>query len=431
MPSPASPGVSPSTARAGRRRRLAHARGQAEGERAALAVRARHRDVAAHQAGQPPGEREAEPRAPEAPGHARIGLAEALEEPRHLLGRHADPGVGHREGQPVPARAGGPLDGQRHRSAFRELARIAEEIEQRLAHLGEVGVHAARLRPAPQLDPVPVLLRQGLDDGRDVPHQRRHLEVLEVELHAPGLDLGQIEHAVDQLEEVLAGGVDLLEVGDEGLLRQVLGLLLEHLAVADDRVERRAQLVRHVRHELRLVPARHLDLPALLLELPEEARVLDGQRRLGGEGPQQLDHLRRELAGRVSVHDEAADEVILAEQGHREHGPRARADEDVAEPAVVGALDRDVRDLGGLVGDRHAPGGALALPEPDPPPQLEILIVEIVRGAERELLGRLVVLVDRAAVGARELGGAGDDGRQHRVEIERRADGPARRRRGR
>ena len=60
----------------------------------------------------------------------------------------------------------------------------------------------------------------------------------------------------------------------------------------------------------------------------------------------------------------------------------ARAPErtqDVAEPAVVGALDRDVGDLGGLVGDRHAPGGALALPEPDAPPQLEVLIVEVVR----------------------------------------------------
>ena len=77
------------------------------------------------------------------------------------------------------------------------------------------------------------------------------------------------------------------------------------------------------------------------------------------------------------------------------------------------------------MGDGHAPGGALAFPEADASPQLEILVVEVVRGAERELLGRLVVLVDRPAIGARELSGAGDDGRQHRVEIERRADGPA------
>ena len=39
-----------------------------------------------------------------------------------------------------------------------------------------------------------------------------------------------------------------------------------------------------------------------------------------------------------------------------------------------------------------------------------------------ELLGRLVVLEDDAAVEARELHGARDDGREHRLEVERRAD---------
>ena len=54
---------------------------------------------------------------------------------------------------------------------------------------------------------------------------------------------------------MLAGAVDLLEVGHELGLAELLGLLLQHLAVADDRVERRAQLVAHVGEEgaLRLV----------------------------------------------------------------------------------------------------------------------------------------------------------------------------------
>ena len=54
---------------------------------------------------------------------------------------------------------------------------------------------------------------------------------------------------------------------------QVLGLLVvdlaehplgQHLREADDRVERRAQLVRHVGQELALVPARDLELAALV-----------------------------------------------------------------------------------------------------------------------------------------------------------------------
>ena len=51
--------------------------------------------------------------------------------------------------------------------------------------------------------------------------------------------------------------------------------------------------------------------------------------------------------------------------------------------------------------------------------------VSVVARAEAELLARLVVFPDGAAGGARELIGAGDDGLQHRLEIERRADGAA------
>ena len=78
---------------------------------------------------------------------------------------------------------------------------------------------------------------------------------------------------------------------------QVLVLLLvqlaehplgQHLREADDRVERRAQLVGHVGEELGLVPAGDLQLPALVRDLPEEPGVLDGQGRLGGEGFQDL-----------------------------------------------------------------------------------------------------------------------------------------------
>ncbi len=137
----------------------------------------------------------------------------------------------------------------------------------------------------------------------------------------------------------LPAALILLEVGDELLLAPRSGrLLLEHLAVADDGVERRAQLVAHVGQELGLVAARHLELAALLLELAEQPRVLDGQRGLGGEGLEQLDHLRRELARRLPVDDEPADQVILAQQRHRQHGPGPGPEEDVAQAALVGAF---------------------------------------------------------------------------------------------
>ena len=50
-------------------------------------------------------------------------------------------------------------------------------------------------------------------------------------------------------------------------------LSMDQLGVAEDGVERRAQLVAHVGEELRLVPARLRELPALVLDLIRTARV--------------------------------------------------------------------------------------------------------------------------------------------------------------
>ena len=95
-----------------------------------------------------------------------------------------------------------------------------------------------------------------------------------------------------------------------------------HLGVADDGVERRAQLVAHVGQELRLVLARHLELAALLLDLGEQAHILDGDDGLGGEGLEQLDLARRE-GPRLGLaqHDGAAGDAALAQ--HRRRNCRA------------------------------------------------------------------------------------------------------------
>ena len=77
-----------------------------------------------------------------------------------------------------------------------------------------------------------------------------------IELELAGLDLGEVEHLVDEAEQVGAGamhaaqrllrllGAEARRVGDH------------HLGEPDDGVERRAQLVAHAGEELRLVLAR-------------------------------------------------------------------------------------------------------------------------------------------------------------------------------
>ena len=76
-----------------------------------------------------------------------------------------------------------------------------------------------------------------------------------------------------------------------GVLLQRLGILPQHLADADDGVERRAQLVAHIGEELRLVLARLGELAALVLDFVEQPHVLDRDHRLVGEGRDQLDLL--------------------------------------------------------------------------------------------------------------------------------------------
>ena len=72
----------------------------------------------------------------------------------------------------------------------------------------------------------------------------------DLELDLPGLDLRQVEHVVDQRQQVVAGREDVVEV----LLLLLVDLaeqpLPQHLREADDRVQRRPQLVRHVGQEV-------------------------------------------------------------------------------------------------------------------------------------------------------------------------------------
>ena len=109
---------------------------------------------------------------------------------------------------------------------------------------------------------------------------------------------------------MLAVGLDALERDPRLVRRLAVDVVENELGVAEDGVERRAQLVAHIGEELRLVLARDLELPALLVDLAEQARVLDRQHRLGGEGLQQVDRVLGELARRLATHHESANWTV-------------------------------------------------------------------------------------------------------------------------
>ena len=154
---------------------------------------------------------------------------------------------------------------------------------------------------------VAVLLRELARGADDLVDQRRDADGLRAELELAGFDLGEIEHLVDQAEQMRAGAVHPPQRLERLLGAEARRIRDHHLGEPDDGVERRAQLVAHIGEELRLVLARDFELPALFLDLREQIGVLDRQHRLRRKGLQQLDRVARKLAGRLASDDQRAE----------------------------------------------------------------------------------------------------------------------------
>ena len=215
-----------------------------------------------------------------------------------------------------------------HRPSLgREFHRVAEEVQHDLLELSLVAVVFADSGVDIRRNLDAVTIGASAHERERVVHGGLEVEARDVELHAPSLDLRQVEDVVDETEQMLAGIADVLGEFLLLLVHRAGHSGEHHFREADDGVERRAQLMRHVGQELALVAARGLELRALDLDLAEEPRILDGQRRLRGEGLEEADLPRRELARALAVHDQSAEQVVLAQQRHREERTISRADE--------------------------------------------------------------------------------------------------------
>ncbi len=204
------------------------------------------------------------------------------------------------------------------------------------------------------------------------------VELFRVELHLAGLHLRQVEYVVDELKQMLAGTVDLLQVGDDRRLVELLGLLLEHLAVPDDGVERGAQLVAHVGEEcaLRLIRA-FGDRPCLLrhdrrlCELSRALRhpvlkLLIDLHTLDGRGDFASDRQEQRLVGigkeaaRAGVVDAEDPEPATLGHERRQHDLTR-----LEHGGQVGIMEREVADDHRLAGVQGADEGRSLLGDRD------------------------------------------------------------------
>ena len=224
--------------------------GEVEGA-AAARPGAFHPHAAAHQFGQQLADGQAEARAAVLARGAAVGLAELLEQAALALFGQADAGVAHRKVQQRATLALFGHHAQHHLTGFGELDRVAEQVQQDLAQPCDVAIdhgrHFERAVALEQIGDVEVLL--GGATGDQV--ERRFDAVAQVEgvaldVHAPGLDLREVEDVVDDRQQRIAAVAD--GAGEVALL-VVQRCVQQQPAHADDGVHRRADLVAHCRQE--------------------------------------------------------------------------------------------------------------------------------------------------------------------------------------
>src|SRR5262249_39164522 len=252
----------------------------------------------------------------------RIGLGEILKQFGLLLGREPDPGIGDGKLDPVTP-VGDLTHAQRDLAVLRELAGIAQEIEQNLLEPHRIRLECADVLLRFHDEPVLVLfgkLSGGADDFAD---QARQIDRLGIELELAGFDFREIQNLIDETEQVRAGRIHTTQRLQRLLRAEARRVADHHFGQTDNSVERRAQLVAHAREEPGLVLARHLELAALVLDLVEQPHILDGNDRLVSEGRDQLNLLLGEWTHGFALYDDDSDGGPFAQKWDTEQGAKA------------------------------------------------------------------------------------------------------------
>ena len=146
------------------------------------------------------------------------------------------------------------VGGDRHlAAALGELDRVGDEIDHDLLERPRIAGDDGQIerRVGGELDAV--LARLQRQQIAAIDQRRARRERLRRDLEIAGLHLRHVEDAVDDRQQMLAGIVDQLRVflAPRRVQHQRI-LLHDHLGEADDRIQRRAQLMAHGGEEARL-----------------------------------------------------------------------------------------------------------------------------------------------------------------------------------
>ena len=137
-------------------------------------------------------------------------------------------------------------------ASCRELGRVAQQIEQDLLQLLAIGACSdgggARRQLVVQLS----LSKLRFDERAHGPQRRRQRNVGHVVQHASCIESRKVEYGIDEPQEVTLVEPDLLQIRDLSVGHRPAQPQFDQLGVAGNRIERRAQFVRHHGQEVAL-----------------------------------------------------------------------------------------------------------------------------------------------------------------------------------
>src|SRR5690606_29233373 len=235
-----------------------------QAEYTTLPLRAFDLDLSAQQSRQLARDGEAEARSAVLAVDGTVGLAERFEDDGLLFFRNTDAGIAHAEADVLFADL---LDTQHNFTTLGKLHGVRQEVLQHLLKTLTIGLEPGRNIITDLDAQVQTLLgcwciercSQLVDDVAG-----SHL--LRLDLQVTSLNLRYVENVIDEVEQVVAGSLDRLGVFDLVIAQIGIAVVREQTRHNEERVERCAQLVRHVRNKFRLVAAGPFKLDGLGLQ---------------------------------------------------------------------------------------------------------------------------------------------------------------------